>query len=143
MSNSAAVLVKTKQLIQLLGNVKQDARPADIIAHQANIKLYQNQGATFESRVNGLNHAAKLRTSVFQCDKQNPDNRELAGFIEYLRLSDVRMLNMIFYLAEIKSNQHHLGFDEFNKEEQQAIISAINHIKALAALLPKHMAMPI
>ncbi|WP_272653977.1 DUF5347 family protein [Providencia sp. PROV091] len=143
MSNSAAVLVKTKQLIQLLGNVKQDARPADIIAHQANIKLYQNQGATFESRVNGLNQAAKLRTYVFQCDKQNPDNRELAGFIEYLRLSDVRMLNMIFYLAEIKSNQHHLGFDEFNKEEQQAIISAINHIKALAALLPKHMAMPI
>lgn len=143
MSNSAAVLVKTKQLIQLLGNVKQDARPTDIIAHQANIKLYQNQGATFESRVNGLNQAAKLRTSVFQCDKQNPDNRELAGFIEYLRLSDVRMLNMIFYLAEIKSNQHHLGFDEFNKEEQQAIISAINHIKALAALLPKHMAMPI
>lgn len=143
MSNSAAVLVKTKQLIQLLGNVKQDVRPADIIARQANIKLYQNQEATFESRVNGLNQAAKLRTSVFHCDKQNPDNRELAGFIEYLRLSDVRILNMIFYLAEIKSNQHHLGFDEFNKEEQQAIISAINQIKALAALLPKHIAMPI
>lgn len=96
MSNSAAVLVKTKQLIQLLGNVKQDVRPADIIARQANIKLYQNQEATFESRVNGLNQAAKLRTSVFHCDKQNPDNRELAGFIEYLRLSDVRILNMIF-----------------------------------------------
>ncbi|MEX6151289.1 DUF5347 family protein [Providencia hangzhouensis] len=143
MGNSAAVLVKTKQLIQLLGNVKQDVKPIDTIAHQANIKLYQNQGATFESRVNGLNQAAKLRTSVFHCDKQNPDNRELAGFIEYLRLSDVRMLNMIFYLAEIKSNQHHLGFDEFNKEEQQAIISAINQIKALAALLPKHIAMPI
>ncbi|WP_265524193.1 DUF5347 family protein [Providencia rustigianii] len=143
MGNSAAVLVKTKQLIQLLGNVKQDVKPIDAIAHQANIKLYQNQGATFESRINGLNQAAKLRTSVFHCDKQNPDNRELAGFIEYLRLSDVRMLNMIFYLAEIKSNQHHLGFDEFNKEEQQAIISAINQIKALAALLPKHIAMPI
>ncbi|MGG7474974.1 DUF5347 family protein [Providencia sp. R1] len=135
--------MKTKQLIQLLGNVKQDARPADVIAHQANIKLYQNQGATFENRVNELNQAAKLRTSVFHCNKQNPDNRELAGFIEYLRLSNVRMLNMIFYLAEIKSNQHHLGFDEFNKEEQQAIISAINQIKALAALLPKHIAMPI
>ncbi|WP_254879843.1 DUF5347 family protein [Providencia rettgeri] len=135
--------MKTKQLIQLLGNVKQDVKPIDAIAHQANIKLYQNQGATFESRVNGLNQAAKLRTSVFHCDKQNPDNRELAGFIEYLRLSDVRMLNMIFYLAEIKSNQHHLGFDEFNKEEQQAIISAINQIKALTALFPKHIAMPI
>ncbi|HIE4542220.1 TPA: DUF5347 family protein [Providencia rettgeri] len=143
MSNSAAVLVKTKQLIQLLDNVKQDARPADVIAHQANIKLYQNQGATFENRVNGLNQAAKLRTSVFHCDEQNPDNRELAGFIEYLRLSDERMLNMIFYLAEIKSNQHHLGFDEFNKEEQQSIILAVNQIKALAALLPKHIAMPI
>ncbi|EPP7626289.1 DUF5347 family protein [Providencia rettgeri] len=100
MSNSAAVLVKTKQLIQLLGNVKQDARPADIIAHQANIKLYQNQGATFESRVNGLNQAAKFRTSVFHSDKDDPDNRELAGFIEYLRLSDERMLNITFYLKK-------------------------------------------
>ncbi|EPP7626288.1 DUF5347 family protein [Providencia rettgeri] len=36
-----------------------------------------------------------------------------------------------------------MGFDEFNKEEQQSIISVINKIKALAALLPKHIAMPI
>ncbi|MGO2307133.1 MAG: DUF5347 family protein [Providencia sp.] len=143
MRSSAAELVRTEQLIKLLGNVKQDERSSAAIAQQANIKLYQNQGVTLDSRVNGLNQAAKLRTSVFHSDKSNPDNRELIGFIEYLRLNDERVLNMIFYLAGIKSEQHHLGFDEFNKEEKQSIIIAINQIKALAALLPKHIAMPI
>ncbi len=143
MRSSAAELVKTEQLIKLLGNVKQDERPADAIAQQANIRLYHNQGTTLDSRVNGLNQAAKLRTSVFHFDKSNPDNRELIGFIEYLRLNDERVLNMIFYLAGIKSDQHQLGFDEFNKEEKQSIITAINQIKALSALLPKHIAMPI
>ena len=143
MRSSAAELVKTKALIQLLDNVKQDERADDVISQQANIKLYQNQGVTLDSRVNGLNQAAKLRTSVFHSDKNNPDNRELIGFIEYLRLNDERVLNMIFYLAGIKNEQHHLGFDEFNKKEKQSIITAINQIKALAALLPKYIAMPI
>ncbi|WP_196231775.1 DUF5347 family protein, partial [Providencia alcalifaciens] len=53
------------------------------------------------------------------------------------------MLNMIFYLAGINSDKHHLSLEGFSKKDKQSIISAINKVKVLAALLPKHIAMPI
>ncbi|BBG60515.1 DUF5347 family protein [Providencia rustigianii] len=143
MSTSVAELIKTKKLIQFIDNEKQDEKTTKVIEQQANIKLYKNLGGTLSARVYGMNQAARLRTKIFHTNKGNPDNRELVGFIEYLRLNDERMLNMILYLAEIKNSKHHLSFDDFNKEEKQSIISAINQIKALAALLPKHIAMPI
>lgn len=139
MNSSVVELVKAKKLIESLGNVKAD----DVPVQQAVRKHYSNSGGSIEYRVSELNKAAQLRTIVFHSDKECPDNKELSGFIEYLRLNDVRMLNMIFYLAGINSDKHHLALEDFSKEDKQAIISAINQVKVLAALLPKHIAMPI
>lgn len=127
MNSSTTEQSKAQCIIQLLGNIKN----------------YESTGQSLTERTEGLNQASRVRTSLFHLNKDNPDNRELAGFIEYLRLNDERALSMIFYLAGIKSNQHQLSFDAFNKEEKQLIITAINQIKALAALLPKNIAMPI
>ncbi|EOE1544149.1 DUF5347 family protein [Providencia rettgeri] len=139
MGTTAIELVKTKKLIESLDNVKTDAVPVKNVI----TRHYENHGDSLEYRVNELNKAAQLRTALFHSNTECPDNKELSGFIEYLRLSDERMLNMILYLAEINSDKHHLAFEEFNKEEMQSIISAINQIKALTALFPKHIAMPI
>ncbi|MEQ4672200.1 DUF5347 family protein [Providencia manganoxydans] len=127
MNSSTTEQSKAQGIIQLLGNIKN----------------YESTGQSLAERTEGLNQASRVRTSLFHQNKDDPDNRELAGFIEYLRLNDERALSMIFYLSGIKSNQHQLSFDEFNKEEKQLIITAINQIKALAALLPKNIAMPI
>lgn len=143
MVSSMVKLVKAERIIQSLYDVMQHEKPTNVINQQVNSKAYYNQGQTLEERTEGLNRTAQLRTNVFHVNKDNPDNSELTSFIEYLRLNDKRLLNMIFYLAGIKNNQHQLGFDQFNKEDKQAIITAINKIKALAALLPKHIAMPI
>ncbi|CAG9412362.1 DUF5347 family protein [Providencia alcalifaciens] len=139
MNNSAIELVKAKQLIESVSNVKTD----DISPSRITIRHYDNHGESIEYRVNELNKAAQLRTTVFHSNKECPDNTELSGFIEYLRLNDVRMLNMIFYLAGINSDKHHLSLEGFSKKDKQSIISAINKVKVLAALLPKHIAMPI
>ncbi|HGN0867759.1 hypothetical protein GKR71_18995 [Providencia sp. wls1922] len=139
MNSSTIELVKAKQLIESVGNVKNDDTPAK----RATTRYYENYGESIEYRVSELNKAAQLRTTVFHSNKECPDNKELSGFIEYLRLSDVRMLNMIFYLAGINSDKHQLMLEDFSKEDKQSIISAINQVKVLAALLPKHIAMPI
>lgn len=143
MASSTTEQSTAQEIIQLLGNSIQDKRPIEVIHQQANIKYYQSQGQTLAERTEGLNQAARLRTSIFHSNKENPDNRELNGFIEYLRLHDERVLSMIFYLAGIKSHQHQFTFDEFNKADKQSIIIAINQLKALSALIPKHIAMPV
>ncbi|MDT7048728.1 DUF5347 family protein [Providencia stuartii] len=143
MASTITELAKTEGIIQLLNNVEQDVSKHDCVSNKAIIKAYKNDGGSIAERTYAINKAAALRTSVFHKNKENPKNHELAGFIEYLRLNDKRTLSMIFYLAEIKKEQHNLKFYDFSKEEKQSIITAINKIKALAALIPKNIAMPI
>ncbi|MFS1537810.1 MAG: DUF5347 family protein [Candidatus Phlomobacter fragariae] len=88
-------------------------------------------------RVNRLIKAAKCRTVHFNDNKENPDNQCLSGFIEYLREKDKLFVNLIFYLARIDNKKHYLKFDEFNKEEKQAIIKSLFQLQVLVALTPK------
>lgn len=141
--NDKAELINLAQLVDSIGKIKTDNGYERAKQQQAGIRDYCNEGLTLQERTDELNKASRLRTTLFHQDKSQPDNRELAQFIDYLRRHDERLVKMIFYLANIENEKHFLPFKELDKQQQQAIIQAINQLKALSALLPKHIAMPL
>lgn len=128
----------TAELIDITSRLQSE----DINRSLAGVKSYKNNGMSFSERTEKLTEAGALRTTVFFKNKQdNPDNSELAGFIEYMRLSDKRMLDMIFFLAEFSNKER--KYADLTKEEKQQLIIAINKIKSLTALMPKNISYPI
>lgn len=128
----------TAELIDITSRLQSE----DINRSLAGVKSYKNNGMLFSERTEKLTEAGALRTTVFFKNKQdNPDNSELAGFIEYMRLSDKRMLDMIFFLAELGNKEK--KYADLTKEEKQQLIIAINKIKSLTALMPKNISYPI
>ncbi len=128
----------TAELIDITSRLQSD----DINRSLDGVKSYKNNGMSFSERTEKLTEAGALRTTVFFKNKQdNPDNRELAGFLEYMRLSDKRMLDMIFFLAELGNKEK--KYADLTKEEKQQLIIAINKIKSLTALMPKNISYPI
>ncbi|MBT0360452.1 DUF5347 family protein [Morganella morganii] len=128
----------TAELIDITSQLQSE----DINRSLAGVKSYKNNGMSFSERTEKLTEAGALRTTVFFKNKQdNPDNRELAGFLEYMRLSDKRMLDMIFFLAELGNKER--KYADLTKEEKQQLIIAINKIKSLTALMPKNISYPI
>ncbi|HBN5713322.1 DUF5347 family protein [Morganella morganii] len=128
----------TAELIDITSRLQSE----DINRSLAGVKSYKNNGMSFSERTEKLTEAGALRTTVFFKNKQdNPDNSELAGFIEYMRLSDKRMLDMIFFLAELGNKER--KYTDLTKEEKQQLIIAINKIKSLTALMPKSISYPI
>lgn len=128
----------TAELIDITSRLQSE----DINRSLAGVKSYKNNGMSFSERTEKLTEAGALRTTVFFKNKQdNPDNSELAGFIEYMRLSDKRMLDMIFFLAELGNKER--KYADLTKEEKQQLIIAINKIKSLTALMPKNISYPI
>ena len=128
----------TAELIDITSRLQSE----DINRSLAGVKSYKNNGMSFSERTEKLTEAGALRTTVFFKNKQdNPDNSELAGFIEYMRLSDKRMLDMIFFFAELGNKER--KYADLTKEEKQQLIIAINKIKSLTALMPKNISYPI
>lgn len=128
----------TAELIDITSRLQSE----DINCSLAGVKSYKNNGMSFSERTKKLTETGALRTTVFFKNKQdNPDNSELAGFIEYMRLSDKRMLDMIFFLAELGNKER--KYTDLIKEEKQQLIIAINKIKSLTALMPKSISYPI
>ncbi|MEI9534346.1 DUF5347 family protein [Moellerella wisconsensis] len=103
---------------------------------------YFNDGGTLTERTAALNKAAELRTQLLQCRNEEPTNQQLSGFIDYLRKQDERMLNMIFHLANL-SDKKEKKFTDLNVDEQKRLITALNQIKALTALIPNQIIMPV
>lgn len=128
----------TAELIDITSRLQS----GDINHSLAGVKSYKNNGMSFSERTEKLTEAGALRTTVFFKNKQdNPDNSELAGFIEYMRLADKRMLDMIFFLAGLGNKER--KYTDLKKEEKQQLIIAINKIKSLTALMPKSISYPI
>lgn len=126
---------------------------AKIISFQSNLSSahckkrksydrYFNDGGAIEERTAALNRAAEMKTELLKCRKEEPNNQQLSGFIDYLREQDERILNMIFHLAKL-SEKREMRFDDLNVDEQKQLITALNQIKALNALIPNQIAMPI
>ncbi|AOM42218.1 DUF5347 family protein [Xenorhabdus hominickii] len=98
----------------------------------------------FDVRVNGLNQLAKIRQQHLKAG-----NEQLAGFIDEMRnkrssnyVDNIRVLAAIFFIANIKKERHGLELDQFNIEERNELIKAINKIKAAVPLLPKDLLLP-
>jgi hypothetical protein len=128
----------TAELIDITSQLQSD----DINRSLAGVKSYKNDGMSFSERTDRLTEAGVLRTrTFFRGREDNPDNRELAGFMEYMRQSDKRMSDMILFLADIKDKER--KYTDLTKEEKQRLIIAINKIKSLTALMPKNIPYPI
>lgn len=105
-----------------------------------NITIQMNAG----QRASALNHIAALRTMM------NGDcGNELKRFINEMRNKrdtqfeqNKRALGAIFYLANIRSERHDAEFDELTSDEKNALISAMNHFRAVVSLFPKRLTLP-
>ena len=107
---------------------------------------------TLDEKIDGLNHAAKLRGALFKNSDTANGKKINQGLIEFIRvLNDVtnnrenarqhkRMISLLYYLADIKKEKHHLNYDELDSNEQQRLIEAVNQFKTTCSILPNDLA---
>ena len=95
-------------------------------------------------RLAGLNHVAELRGKYW-----DDSWREVEGFVD--GLSDKRnpqleqknrRLAAILFLAKIPAARHELELSELTTDEKKALITAMNHFRAVVSLFPKRLTMP-
>lgn len=92
-------------------------------------------------RASALNHISALRTMMYgDC------SHELKRFIADMRNKrdhqaeqNSRALSAIFFLANISKERHSVDFSELTSDEKTALISAMNHLKAVVSLFPKNL----
>ncbi|MFK3934817.1 DUF5347 family protein [Pantoea agglomerans] len=95
-------------------------------------------------RASALNHISALRTMMYgDC------SNELKRFIADMRNKrdhqteqNSRALSAIFFLANISKERHSVDFSELTSDEVKALISAMNHLKAVVSLFPKNLTLP-
>ena len=117
-------------------------------------ECYFNRANTYtlDEKIDGLNHAAKLRGVLFK-NKERVNGKQInQGLIEFIKvLNDVsnnrenarqhkRMIGALYFLADIKKEKHHLNYDELDSNEQQRLVEAINQFKAVCSILPDDLA---
>lgn len=97
---------------------------------------------TAGQRVAALNHVALLRAQLMggNCEK------DVARFIAEMRdvtdsnyQDNKRVLSAIFFLAHIGKDRHSADFTDLTTDERNALIRAMNHLKAVVSLFPKRM----
>lgn len=95
-------------------------------------------------RVEGLNHIAKLRSERFGIE-----NKELESFFKEMRdrfdpmhQENKKFLGVILYMANIEKERHDCDYNDFSSKEIFNIVKAINYIRAISAILPKHLVLP-
>jgi len=96
-------------------------------------------------RSSALNHIAALRSQLWgDCCGD-----ELKRFLVDMRdkrdgqyEQNKRALGAIFYLANIRSERHETKYDELTSDEKNALISAMNHFRAVVSLFPKRLTLP-
>lgn len=97
---------------------------------------------TTGQRVAALNHVALLRAQLMgsNCEK------DVARFITEMRdvtdsnyQDNKRALSAIFFLANIGKDRHSTDFTDLTTDERNALIRAMNHLKAVVSLFPKRM----
>lgn len=97
-----------------------------------------------EQRTEGLNHIAKLRSERF-----GMENKELELFFKEMRnrfdpmyQNNKKFLGVILYMANIGKEKHDYDYKDFSSEEIFNIVKSINYIRAVSAILPKHLVLP-
>lgn len=136
-NNNASVEISTDEIINFKSKLA-DAHCEKRVPYSG----YINHGESLSKRTAALNNAAKMRAKVFKYQNKSIENKKLSSFVEYIRKQDERVLHMIFHLANL-SDKKELKFNALSSEEQKLFITAINQIKALNALFPTQILMPV
>ncbi|MDL4385810.1 hypothetical protein B9P84_18170 [Citrobacter braakii] len=105
---------------------------------------------SLDEKINGLNCTAKVRGKLFEkkdCVNGKEINAGMTVFLKEMRSTinnrerdNGRVLNAIFFLAEIDKKKHNSEFDELSEDEQISLIEAINQIKAVTSIFPTDLA---
>ncbi len=95
-------------------------------------------------RLAGLNYVSELRAKYW-----GDNSKELERFVADMRdkrdpqfEENSRALSAIFFLAKIPAGRHELKLSELTTEEKKALITAMNHLRAVVSLFPKRLSMP-
>ncbi len=96
-------------------------------------------------RLAGLNYITELRSRFWGDGWQ-----EVERFFEDMRdkrdpqyEENSRALAAIFFLAKIPAARHELELSELTTDEKKALITAMNHFRAVVSLFPKRLTMPL
>ena len=99
---------------------------------------------TAGERLAGLNHIAELRARYW-----GDSWKEVERFIDDKRdkrdpqfEENSRAMAAIFFLAKIPTARHELELSELTTEEKKALITAMNHFRAVVSLFPRRLTMP-
>ncbi|EHM50647.1 MAG: DUF5347 domain-containing protein [Yokenella regensburgei] len=99
---------------------------------------------TAGERLNGLNHVAELRARYW-----SDSWKDVEQFVDDMRdkrdphvVENTRAMAAIFFLAKIPAARHELELSELTTEEKKALITAMNHFRAVVSLFPKRLTMP-
>ncbi|MEX5733007.1 DUF5347 family protein [Providencia hangzhouensis] len=107
---------------------------------------------TLDEKIDGLNQAAKLRGALFKYKDKVNGKKINQGLIDFINeLNDVtnnrenkrqnkRVIGLIYFLADIKKEKHHLNYDQLDNDEQIRLVEAINQLKAINSILPNDLA---
>ncbi|WP_233971716.1 DUF5347 domain-containing protein [Pectobacterium versatile] len=108
----------------------------------ANTEAARAVPLSIAARTDGLNHIAMLRGKHFNTNSE----KDMYRFIDDMqdKIDDdyhqnMRVLSAIFELADIDKERHNLKFNELTTEEKAKLIKAMNKLKAVVSLFPKHL----
>ncbi|UFT92962.1 DUF5347 family protein [Pectobacterium carotovorum] len=117
----------------------------------ANTEAARAAPLNIAARTDGLNHIAMLRGKHFHTSSE----KDMCRFIDDIRderfydgeredreakrSEYMRVLSAIFELADIDKERHNLKFNELTTEEKAKLIKAMNKLKAVVSLFPKHL----
>ncbi|HAZ4813580.1 TPA: DUF5347 domain-containing protein [Enterobacter cloacae] len=97
------------------------------------------------ARLSGLNHVAELRARFW-----GDSEKELTRFFAELRdkrdpcfEENTRALAAIFFLAKLPATRHACEIGELTTDEKRALITAMNHFRAVVSLFPERLTMPM
>ncbi|MCU6339320.1 MULTISPECIES: DUF5347 domain-containing protein [Enterobacter] len=97
------------------------------------------------ARLSGLNHIAELRARY-----GSDSGKELARFMTDMRdkrdpffEENSRALAALFFLARLPVARHECDISELTTEEKRALITAMNHFRAVVSLFPERLTMPL
>jgi len=97
------------------------------------------------ARLAGLNHVAELRARHW-----GENWKEVERFVAQMRdqrdpqhKENSRALAAIFFLAKIPATRHEFEIDTLTCDEKKALITAMNHFRAVVSLFPKRLTMPL
>lgn len=100
---------------------------------------------TASERFAGLNHVAELRARHWGDGWQ-----EVVQFVAEMRdkrdphfEENRRAMAAIFFLAKIPATRHESELSELTTDEKKALITAMNHFRAVVSLFPKRLTMPV